>query len=76
MPCIRPDGSLTLAARDVLSAMSEPRPLDEIRESSRQPLYRVRAGLRELGEAGLVEARDDRWVMTDAGRAALAEGGA
>jgi predicted transcriptional regulator len=52
--------------------MDEPRAVDEIRELSRQPLYRVRAGLRELGEAGLVEAVGDRWVITDAGRSALA----
>ena len=76
MPCIRPDGSLTLAARDVMSAMSQPRPVDDIRELSRQPLYRVRASLRELGDAGLIEAQDERWVLTDAGRTALAESGA
>ncbi len=72
MPCLRPDGSLTLAARDVLGAMDEPRPVEEIRELSRQPMYRIRGSLRELEDVGFIEAQGDRWVMTEAGRAALA----
>ncbi len=72
MPCLRPDGSLTLAARDVLGAMDEPRPVEEIRELSRQPIYRVRGSLRELQEVGYVRPEDDRWMITEEGRDALA----
>jgi DNA-binding IclR family transcriptional regulator len=52
--------------------MDEPRPVEEIRELSRQPIYRVRGSLRELQEVGYVRPEDDRWMITEEGRDALA----
>ena len=72
MACINSDGSLTLVARDVLQALDQPRSVDEIRDVSRQPVYRVRASLREMVEMGLVTETGDRYSITEAGRARLA----
>ena len=73
MACINSDGSLTLIARDVLQALDQPRSVEEIHGVARQPTYRVRASLRELGEIGLVIEADDRYSITEAGRAKLNE---
>ncbi len=73
MPCIRADGSLTVAAKKVMTAMEKPATLDEVAAASGLPLYQIRSSVRELVEAGLVEIRDGAYVMTDAGRRKLAE---
>ena len=72
MGCINSDGSLTLVAREVLQALDQPRSIDEIHEVARHPVYRVRASLRELGELGLVAKTDERYSITEAGKAKLA----
>ena len=71
MACINSDGSLTLVARDVLEALDQPRAIEEIRDIARQPVYRVRASLREMGELGLIVKTDDRYSITEVGRAKL-----
>lgn len=71
MACINSDGSLTLVARDVLGALDQPRVIEEIRDIAHQPVYRVRASLREMGELGLVVKTDDGYSITEAGRAKL-----
>ncbi|MGD8698814.1 MAG: hypothetical protein PVJ43_05960 [Gemmatimonadales bacterium] len=71
MACINPDGSLTLVARDVLRALEQPRSVEEIHQVARQPTYRVRASLREMGEIGLVTETEGRYSITEAGRARL-----
>lgn len=71
MACINPDGSLSLVARDVLRALEQPRSVEEIHKIARQPTYRVRASLREMGEIGLVTETEGRYAITEAGRAQL-----
>ncbi len=71
MACINSDGSLTLVARDVLQSLDRPRSVDEIHDVSRQPVYRVRASLREMAGIGLVTETDGRYSITEAGRARL-----
>jgi predicted transcriptional regulator len=71
MGCINRDGALTFTAKDVLEALGEPRTPEEIRDIARQPLYRVRASLREMEAAGYVSTEDGRWRITESGRAAL-----
>jgi predicted transcriptional regulator len=73
MACINSDGSLTLVARDVLQALDQPRSVEEIRVVARQPVYRVRASLREMGELGLVIETGDRYSITEAGKAKLGD---
>lgn len=71
MACINSDGSLTLVARDVLGALDQPRAVEEIRDVAHQPVYRVRASLREMGELGLVVKMGDRYAITEVGKAKL-----
>jgi predicted transcriptional regulator len=73
MACINSDGSLTLVARDVLQALDQPRSVEEIHAVARQPVYRVRASLREMGELGLLTETDGRYSITEAGRALLSD---
>ncbi len=73
MACINSDGSLTLVARDVLQALDQPRSVEEIHGIARQPVYRVRASLREMGELGLVSETDGRYSITEVGRARLSD---
>lgn len=71
MACVQPDGSLTAVARKVLRAIEGGAALAEAAREAGVPVYRVRASLRELTEAGLVRADGERWEVTDEGRAAL-----
>lgn len=72
MACINSDGSLSGAAKKVLGAMQSPTTLEDVSESTMLPLYRIRASVRELIEAGLVEEKDGLYVITPAGQARLA----
>ncbi len=71
MACVNPDGTLTPTAHKVLAALTEPRPPEEVAGIAGQPLFRVRASLRELGEAGLVAESGGMFVLTDEGRGKL-----
>ena len=68
MACINPDGSLTRMARKVLFALRSPGTAVDIADLAGVPLYRARASLRELGEAGLVIHSGELYEITDAGR--------
>lgn len=72
MPCIDSSGHMTEIAGKILAAMADGTPLNEVAEKTDLPLYRIRSGARELVEAGLVETKDEAYVLTEAGRAALA----
>ena len=68
MACVNTDGTLTQSARSVLSAAHEPTLPDEIAAQTGLPLYRIRSSLRELREAGLIEAQlDGKYRLTTAG---------
>ena len=72
MPCIDSSGHMTEIAGKILAAMADGTPLNEVAEKTDLPLYRIRSGARELVEAGLVETKGEAYVLTEAGRAALA----
>jgi DNA-binding IclR family transcriptional regulator len=72
MPCIDGSGRMTEMAGKILAAMAEGVALPEVAEKTGLPLYRIRSGARELVEAGLVEAKDETYILTEAGRAAMA----
>ncbi len=72
MPCIDSSGQMTEMARTMLAALSDGATLSELAQKTGLALYRVRSAVRELVEAGLVEAKDETHVLTEAGRAALA----
>ncbi len=68
MACISADGTLTESARKMLVALQSSASAEEVAESTGLPLFRVRSGLRELAQAGLVEECEGRYQLTDAGR--------
>lgn len=78
MPCVNSDGSLSPVAAQVLGALASldaGGTDDTVARAAALPLYRVRATLRELRLAGLIEEVDARRVLTPDGRAKLAAAG-
>lgn len=72
MPCIDSSGHMTEMARAMLAALANGATLTELAQKTGLALYRVRSGVRELTEAGLVETKNETCVLTETGRAALA----
>ena len=71
MACIKPDGSLTPSAKALLSSIGEPLPPEEIAAQLSQPLFKVRSILREMVNAGLAAAVDEKYGITAKGREKL-----
>jgi len=67
MPCINEDGTLTPSAKAVLSALSSPITSEEVAKSTGLPLFRIRSSIREMLEAGLVEEKEEKYIITEAG---------
>jgi len=68
MACISPDGKPTESGAGMLRALkSGLKSPEEIAKDAGVPLFRVRSGLRELTQSGLVSQKDDRYVITDKG---------
>jgi DNA-binding IclR family transcriptional regulator len=72
MPCMDSSGEVTAAARKILAALAGGAPLSEVAEKTGLPLYRIRSAARELADAGLAQEKNETYVVTEAGRAALA----
>ena len=72
MACISSQGELSESARKMLAALDAPATPEDVAARTELPLFRVRAGLREMGEAGLVELQDDAYTPTQLGRSLLA----
>jgi hypothetical protein len=71
MACINPDGTLSVVAHRVLSALTRPLTPEALAAAAGVPLYRVRGTVRETSAAGLIEAVDGGWLLTDKGREVL-----
>jgi DNA-binding IclR family transcriptional regulator len=71
MGCVNADGTLVSSARRMLEALAAPRPAEEIAALVEQPLYKVRSGLRELAQAGLIREDGKRYLRTESGAAVL-----
>lgn len=68
MACLNPDGTLTPTARVVLQALQAPMTAQDLAESMKIPLFRVRGSIREMLDAGLVKAEGEAYIITDLGR--------
>ena len=71
MPCIGPDGTLTESAKALLILLAQPAAPEEIAARLGQPLFSVRASLRELVGADLARTEGGKYVITEAGRKKL-----
>jgi len=68
MACISPDGSPTETGTKMLRALrSGLGSAEEIAQSAGIPLFRVRSGLRELIQAGMVEQNGNEYRITEKG---------
>ena len=72
MACINSDGTLSSTAQSVLQACQAPATLNQIARMTDLPVYRVRASLRELIEAGLLVESPQGFQVTPAGKDKLA----
>lgn len=71
MACVNPDGTVSALARGVLEAIAAGTPTADLAAQVGRPLFQIRASLRELVEAGLLEEQDSHYTLTGAGRALL-----
>ena len=71
MACINSTGEINDMAKKILVAITQPASLEQVALQSGAPLYRIRSGVRELLQAGLVEENDQLYVATAAGLTAL-----
>ncbi len=71
MACINAQGELTESAGKILAALDQPATTEAVAERTNLPLFRVRSGLREMREAGLVEAKEDLYLLTERGHSLL-----
>ncbi|MCS6831028.1 MAG: hypothetical protein RMM08_08395 [Armatimonadota bacterium] len=71
MACISANGTLTESARRMLQTLQSPVTPEEVAQATSLPLFRVRSGLRELAQAGLVEEKGGLYTLTEAGRQKL-----
>lgn len=67
MGCIQPDGLLTRCGEAVLLAMWKPATLEEVAKECGVPMFRVRSAIREFLQAGLVERKQESYVITAQG---------
>ncbi len=68
MACISADGTLTESARRMLEVLQNPATPEDVAQATGLPLFRVRSGLREMAQAGLVEEKEGRYALTEAGK--------
>ncbi len=71
MACVRPDGSITEAAKKMLEVLREAKTPEEASMAAGQPLFKIRSSLREMVEADLVARDGDNYRVTEAGLAKL-----
>jgi len=68
MACISPDGKPTESGTKMLRALQAGlKSPEEIAQQAGLPLFRVRSGLRELAQAGLVIQDGDRYELSAQG---------
>lgn len=71
MACISSQGELSQSARKMLAALESPATPEDVAARTTLPLFRVRAGLREMAEAELVKLQDGLYTTTQRGRSLL-----
>jgi len=72
MPCVAPDGKPTASGMATLNALKKGTlSPEEVAGKTGQPLFRVRSGLRELKNAGFVEEKEDKYVLSKSGSALI-----
>ncbi|MBP7228173.1 MAG: hypothetical protein KA988_03615 [Longilinea sp.] len=73
MACVNPDGTLSPSARTLLRAADVLQTPAELAQRTGLPLFRIRASVRELIEANLLQEENGRYQRTQAALALLGE---
>ena len=73
MTCVNTDGTLTESARSLLKVLQKPLTAEEISTQTTRPLVEIKNGLREMIDGGLAASYREQYVLTDKGRAIIAE---
>lgn len=73
MACVNADGTITESGRAMLQALKRGITVEALPGSTGLPLFRVRSGLREMSQAGLIVELEGTYRVTERGQA-LAEG--
>lgn len=72
MPCVSSNGKPTASGMAVLKSLKEGTlSPEEISNKTGQPLFRVRSGLRELKNSGLVEETQEKYALSKTGEGAI-----
>jgi predicted transcriptional regulator len=72
MPCVSPDGKPTSTGLATLKSLKDGAlSPEEVAIKTGQPLFRVRSGLRELKNSGLVEEANDKYTLSKTGQTAI-----
>ena len=72
MPCISADGKPTATGMSTLKSLKDGASTpEEVASKTGQPLFKVRSGLRELKNAGLVEEVSEKYMLSKNGTIAI-----
>ncbi|MBA4312339.1 MAG: hypothetical protein C0417_06890 [Chlorobiaceae bacterium] len=71
MACVNPDGTLSPSAKGVLAILNQALTAEDVSAKLNQPLFKVRASLREMTDAGLIKSEGDKYIITEIGRGKL-----
>jgi predicted transcriptional regulator len=71
MACIDANGNITRSAELILLAMMKPASVEQVAAESGLALFRIRAALRELTQAGFICQTADMFQITEDGQKAL-----
>jgi predicted transcriptional regulator len=70
MACISPDGKPTESGTKMLRALQAgSKSPEEVAQETGLPLFKVRSGLRDITQAGLIVERASKYEITDKGTA-------
>jgi DNA-binding IclR family transcriptional regulator len=68
MACISPDGKPSVSGARMLRALkAKAGSAEEVAQKAGLPLFRVRSGLRELAQAGLVSQKGEKYQLSAKG---------
>jgi len=68
LPCVSADGKPTKSGITTLTAIKNGASTDKtVSEKTGQPLFKVRSGIRELVNAGLVKQTENSYSLTEKG---------
>ena len=69
MACINADGTLTRSGELILLCCKTPNTPEAVARDVSQPLFKVRAAIREFAAVKFLEPAEDKWQTTAAGLA-------